>query len=117
MGEKFSDSGAVDGLNLRNVFEGDDLVMSDTLLKIEWEPTALAKYNLMITKIPLFHREIARIVVDKKARLNAHERGSIQVEDQDIIRAFLSEVPYAFYSLMARLMDEVGFDYKKYESS
>jgi hypothetical protein len=36
------------------------------------------------------------------------------VQEEDIIRAFLGEVPKAFYSLMIRIMDEVGFDYKKY---
>ena len=41
-------------------------------------------------------------------------RGSSMVEEKDIVQAFLSEVPKAFYSLMVRIMDEVGFDYKKY---
>ena len=41
-------------------------------------------------------------------------RGSSTVEEMDIVQAFLTEVPKAFYSLMVRIMDEVGFDYKKY---
>jgi len=83
--------------------------------KLEWEPQAFSKYQEMIKKIPLFHREIAKQVVDKKAVINAQERGSNVVEDSDVVQAFLSEVPMAFYSLMIRLLDEVGFDYKKYE--
>ncbi|MDO8579992.1 MAG: hypothetical protein Q7S13_00760 [Candidatus Omnitrophota bacterium] len=83
--------------------------------KIQWEPKALAKYQRMLEKIPLFHREIAKKVVEKKAGINAQERGAIHVEEQDIVRAFFSEVPMAFYSLMIRLMDDAGFDYKKYE--
>ena len=85
-------------------------------LQLSWEKNAREKYDNMIKKIPLFHREIAREVVEKKAVQNAHDRGSAVVEEGDILRAFLSEVPKAFYSLMIRLFDEVGFDYRKYEA-
>lgn len=85
-------------------------------IQLQWEAKANEKYKLMISKIPLFHRDIARQVVDKKAVLNALQRGATQVEEEDIIRAFLSEVPMTFYSLMIRLFQNVGFDYKKYES-
>jgi hypothetical protein len=44
----------------------------------------------------------------------ALDRGSAQVEEKDIVEAFTTEVPKAFYSLMVRIMDQVGFDYKKY---
>ena len=89
--------------------------MSETRTEIQWEPRALLKYRELISKIPIFHREIAKQVVDKKAVINAEQRKSNMVEESDIIRAFLSEVPKAFYSLMIRVMDEVGFDHKKYE--
>lgn len=87
--------------------------MSEVTAKLEWEANALKKYQLIIAKIPLFHRDIAKIVVDKKAESNAKERGSSIIEEPDIVRAFLSEVPKAFYSLMIRLFDEVGFEYKE----
>ena len=89
--------------------------MTATLPRLGWEQTARDKYTRMIEKIPMFHRQIAKVVVDKKAVLNAQERGSAQVEEGDIVSAFFSEVPVAFYSLMIRLLHEVGFDYKKYE--
>lgn len=81
---------------------------------MNWESTALAKYNKMLNLIPVFHRRLAKEVVNKKAEQNAQARGCLQVEESDIVHAFLSEVPKAFYSLMIRIMDEVGFDYKKY---
>lgn len=90
--------------------------MTQTHAPLQWEPSAEAKYRRMITKIPLFHRDIARQVVDKRAVINAQERDCGLVEEQDIVRAFFSEVPMTFYSLMIRLLDEAGFDYKKYES-
>ncbi|OGX36402.1 MAG: hypothetical protein A3C36_02200 [Omnitrophica WOR_2 bacterium RIFCSPHIGHO2_02_FULL_52_10] len=87
--------------------------MTETAAKLEWETEALRKYQLMISKIPLFHREIAKIVVDKKAVLNARERDAEMVGERDIVNAFFSEVPKAFYSLMIRLLDEVGFYYEE----
>ena len=89
--------------------------MSEATIKLEWEVNALKKYQLMIKKIPLFHRDIAKTVVDKKAASNAQDRGSNVIEETDIVEAFLSEVPKAFYSLMIRLFDEVGFEYKESE--
>ena len=82
---------------------------------MKWEATAFVKYQKMIGLIPVFHRGIAKEVVNKKAEQNAQARGAAQVEENDIIAAFKTEVPKAFYSLMVRIMDESGFDYKKYE--
>lgn len=79
-----------------------------------WEPAALGKYNKMLNLIPVFHRGLAKEVVNKKAEQNALGRRSAQVEEADIVQAFLTEVPKAFFSLMIRIMHEVGFDYKKY---
>ena len=88
--------------------------MPNIQTQLKWEKEALAKFNAMIARIPLFHREIAKKVAYKKAELNAQERGSGVVEESDIVQAFFSEVPKAFYSLMVRLFDEVGFNYKEY---
>jgi len=41
--------------------------MPETKEKLEWEEKALEKYQLIISKIPLFHRNIAKVVVDKKS--------------------------------------------------
>ena len=90
--------------------------MPETKEKLEWEEKALEKYRLIISTIPIFHRNIAKIVVDKKALINAKERGSDLIEESDIVRAFFSEVPKAFYSLMIRLFDEAHFTYSEQES-
>ena len=81
---------------------------------MNWDAVALGKYNKMLNLIPVFHRRLAKEVVNKKAEQGAVARGSSTVEEIDIVHAFLTEVPKAFYSLMIRIMDEVGFDYKKY---
>ena len=79
-----------------------------------WDEVALSKYNKMLNLIPIFHRRLAQEVVNKKAEQGALARGSSEVQEIDIVQAFLSEVPKAFYSLMIRIMEEVGFEYKKY---
>ncbi|MBF0504969.1 MAG: hypothetical protein HQL14_07700 [Candidatus Omnitrophica bacterium] len=81
---------------------------------MDWEKEALIKYNKMLNLIPTFHRRLAQEVVNKIAEENARKRGSSQVEEADIVKGFLTEVPKAFYSLMVRIMIDVGFDYKKY---
>jgi hypothetical protein len=90
---------------------------ANTQTQLQWEAGALEKYNQMLKRIPIFHRDIARQVVLRKAEINARERGSSQIEESDLAQAFVSEVPKAFYSLMIRIMDEVKLDYKKYEHS
>lgn len=89
--------------------------MTEINSNLKWEKSSEDKFNHMIKSIPLFHREIAKQVVVKRAVLNAQERDSDQVEEPDIVRAFFMEVPKAFYSLMIRLMDEAEFEYKQYE--
>lgn len=68
----------------------------------------------MIEKIPVFHRRITESVVTKRAEENAVSRNSPQVEEEDVIFAFFSDVPSPFYSMMVRLLEKSGFDYRKY---
>jgi hypothetical protein len=81
---------------------------------MQWDADSLSKYNKMLNLIPVFHRRIAKEVVNKKAESLAQARNSPLVQEEDIVKAFLAEVPKAFYSLMVRLMGDAGFDYKKY---
>ncbi len=79
-----------------------------------WEKVTEDKFKLLISKIPVFHRHITEIVVSKAAEQNAGSRNSFCVEEQDIIAAFFSDVPSPFYSMMMRLLEQNGFDYRKY---
>jgi hypothetical protein len=81
---------------------------------MEWKKTTQEKFELMIAKLPVFHRGLAQVFASKKAEENAQSRGSQIVEEHDVISAFFSEVPKPFYSMMVRLLDHTGFDYKKY---
>jgi hypothetical protein len=79
-----------------------------------WETKTEEKFKLLISKIPVFHRRITESVVVQQAQNNALLRKSTQVEEQDVIAAFFSDVPSPFYSMMVRLLEQNGFDYKKY---
>ena len=88
--------------------------MQNTQLNISWDKIALEKYEKMVSRIPIFHRELVKQVVPPKAEAFARARSASVVNEDDIVKAFLSEVPKAFYSLMVRLLDEVGLEYKKF---
>ena len=81
---------------------------------MQWDKMTQEKYDAMISKIPLFHREITKRIVPTKAEENAKTRGSSVIEEPDVVQAFLTEVPKAFYSLMIRLMDDVKFNYRPF---
>ncbi len=81
---------------------------------MNWEPKTKEKFSIIISKIPVFHRHITEEAVVKKAQDLARVRNSEQVEEQDVVSAFFSEVPQAFYSMMIRLLEQAGYDYRKY---
>jgi peptidoglycan/xylan/chitin deacetylase (PgdA/CDA1 family) len=77
-----------------------------------WEPKTEAKFKQLISKIPVFHRHITESVVIKEAENNAKKRNGDCVEEGDVVAAFFSDVPSPFYSMMLRLLEQNGFDYK-----
>jgi len=79
-----------------------------------WEVSTQNKFKTLISKIPVFHRHITESVVVRQAEENAAKRNCAQVEEQDVVSAFFSDVPSPFYSMMIRLLEQSGFDYKKY---
>ncbi|MBI5145453.1 MAG: DUF2621 family protein [Candidatus Omnitrophica bacterium] len=81
---------------------------------MEWQTQTQEKFKLMVSKIPVFHRGITQEVVTKRAEEIALARNARRVEEQDVVAAFFSDVPTPFYSMMVRLLEQVGFDYKKY---
>lgn len=79
-----------------------------------WDQEVKERLRVMISKIPVFHRHITEEAVTKRAEELAQLRSSQQVEEQDVIGAFFSDVPSPFYSMMVRLLEQAGFDYRKY---
>lgn len=75
-----------------------------------WEQKVEEKFKLLISKLPFFHRHIAEQVVIKKAEELAAQRGSAQVEKEDLVKAFITEVPEVFRNYLADLLKEAGLD-------
>ena len=81
---------------------------------MHWEAQTESKFKILISKIPVFHRHITESAVIQQAEQVASYRNATQVEEEDVIAAFFSDVPSPFYSMMIRLLEQNGFDYKKY---
>jgi len=81
---------------------------------MNWDPEVQERLKLMISKIPVFHRHITENAVTLKAKELAQKRNAGLIEEEDVIGAFFSDVPSPFYSMMVRLLEQAGFDYKKY---
>lgn len=73
-----------------------------------WENEVAEKFKLLIAKLPFFHRHIAEEIVKQKAEDLATQRGSSKVEKNDLVQAFLSEVPEVFSNYLNELLQEVG---------
>jgi valyl-tRNA synthetase len=81
---------------------------------MDWNPEVKIRFNAFTAKIPVFHRHITEEAVTKRAEELAKARKSNLVQEEDVIAAFFSDVPSPFYSMMIRLLEQTGFDYKKY---
>jgi len=81
---------------------------------MDWELKTREKFNIVVAKMPVFHRRIAESAVIAKSEENARLRKVLNVEEPDVVAAFFSDVPAPFYSMMIRLLDQAGFDYRKY---
>jgi len=77
---------------------------------MNWENQAQEKFKLLVSKLPFFHRHIAEEVVAKKAEEIAGQRGSNQVEKEDLVEAFLSEVPEVFRKYLINLLKEADLN-------
>ncbi|MFA5090610.1 MAG: hypothetical protein WC510_06255 [Candidatus Omnitrophota bacterium] len=81
---------------------------------MEWDVQVKERFQALVMRLPVFHRHITEEAVTKRAQENARLRGAKRVEEQDVVCAFFSDVPSPFYSMMVRLLEQAGFDYKKY---
>lgn len=81
---------------------------------MQWDPATQTKFDSVIVKMPVFHRRIAQEAITQRAQENARRRNAAQVQEQDVVAAFFADVPNPFYSMMIRLLEETGFEYRKY---
>jgi len=56
-----------------------------------WDTATESKFKLLISKIPIFHRQIAESVVRCQAEDIAVTRNAFSVHEQDVLAAFFSD--------------------------
>jgi len=74
---------------------------------MKWDEQAENKFKQLLSRLPIFHRNIAEQVVTKKAEELAVQRSSQQIEEPDLAEAFKSEVPEVFKSYLDQLLKDV----------
>lgn len=84
---------------------------------MEWDEKAYENFKKLINQAPVFSRRTAERLVSQKAEENAKTRGSERIEEEDMIKAFLSETPGPFKRRMFSDMEGFGIDYKKYQQT
>ncbi|MDP2927285.1 MAG: hypothetical protein Q8N80_00555 [Candidatus Omnitrophota bacterium] len=61
-----------------------------------WKAATDSKFKLLISKIPIFHRQITESVVRRQAEEIAAKRNGVQVQEQDVVAAFFRMFPRHF---------------------
>ena len=82
---------------------------------MDWDEKAYENFKKLIDQAPVFARKTAERLTSQKAEENAKVRGSEKIEEEDMIKAFLSETPGPFKRRMFADMERFGIDYKKYQ--
>ncbi len=83
-------------------------------MTIVWEKSTQEKFELLISKVPFFLRDVAREKVSKKSESLVLAEGRAQVTQKDMIDAFFSETPFGFHGPLKNDMEELGIDYTAY---
>ena len=82
---------------------------------MDWDEKTYENFKKLIGQAPVFARRTAERLVSQKAEENAKARGAAKIEEEDMIKAFLSETPGPFKRRMFADMERFGIDYKKYQ--
>ncbi|MBU4128551.1 hypothetical protein KJ582_00355 [bacterium] len=82
---------------------------------MDWDEKTYENFKKLINQAPVFSRKTAERLVSQKAEGNANARGSTKIEEEDMVKAFLSETPGPFKKRMFTDMERFGIDYKKYQ--
>ncbi len=82
--------------------------------KIVWPSEIQQKFDLMIDKVPVFLRGMARQKVLEKAESLARQSNRTQLTLKDLIDAFFEATPFGFHGPMKSDMQELGIDYEQF---
>lgn len=81
---------------------------------IVWDDKTKEIFDLLMSKIPSIHRDMAESMASSKSEEMARDRNSSVVQEQDVAKAMFTGVPSLFKPLMIKIMDDCQFDYRKH---
>ncbi|MEK7376814.1 MAG: PCP reductase family protein [Candidatus Margulisiibacteriota bacterium] len=81
---------------------------------ITWDLATREKFEQMISKIPVFLRNVAEKKVSQKAESLAQKDNRMVVSEKDLVDALFVETPFGFHGPMKNDMNELKIDYVKY---
>jgi len=82
--------------------------------KISWDKNTEEKFNLLIDKMPIFLRPMAKESIIRKAEDLVKKENRTEISEKDIVDAFFAETPFGFQGMMKNDLNAVGIDYTKY---
>ena len=71
---------------------------------VQWEPEVKQKFDIFVTKMPLFHRRIAEQLITESATANAKNRNAQIINEEDVLNAMFSGVPAPFYTISVNVV-------------
>lgn len=74
-----------------------------------WCTTTKDKLDLLISKLPEFHRSATLSRISALAEKEARLRGAESINDDDVVAAVTADVMSPFYSMVYHVMRTSGF--------
>ncbi len=75
---------------------------------MEWDPELRRRFLGLAGRIPLFHRQAARTMLERAAEEHARLRKAGRVETQDLVGAVVNQRTLPLYGLFLHLLTEAG---------
>lgn len=79
-----------------------------------WDKDTAQNFVLMLEKIPVFLRNIAKEKVYLYAHTLAKQAGREHVIEKDMVDAFFKETPFGFHGPLKEDMKSLGIDFTQY---
>lgn len=84
--------------------------------RVEWEPKIQEIFDRFVINIPSNIRDVVKNAIIAHSESNARDRNSLQVQEQDIARALINNVPTTYRQSVMFYLSSVGINTEKYVS-
>ena len=81
---------------------------------MDWNTHTKEQLEQLLSKVPVFLRELAKEKVSQKAESLAQEQKRQEIIEADLVNAFFDETPFGFHGPLKVDMEEIGIDYTQY---